>query len=340
MRSQAWPAVILLASNRRGLERAEKNGDGWRVTNPLPGVRISSFATAVDGGVYAGSPTRGVLRSDDGGASWRPAGMEGRKVRALAASPHDAGTIYAGTQPAALYVSRDGGSTWSELEAFRRARRWYWLSPAQPPDVRGYVSGMSVSPADPDVLLVGIEVGGVLRSTDGGRSWSGHRRSADLDCHALTFHACDGAWAYEAGGGGPAVSRDGGETWLHPLEGLEGRYCMAVAADPARPEVWYVSASPMMVPPRIRFTPIAHVDGQAHTAIYRSSGGAAWTRLTGGLPQPLDHAAYALITDAQAPGHLYAGLASGEVWRTADHGDAWERLPVRFAGVHRTMIKL
>jgi len=36
--------------------------------------------------LYAGTQGEGVLRSDDGGRSWQPAGLAGRSVKALAVS--------------------------------------------------------------------------------------------------------------------------------------------------------------------------------------------------------------------------------------------------------------
>ncbi len=63
-----------------------------------------------------------------------------------------------------------------------------------------------------------------------------------------------------------------------------------------------------------------------------------WQRLTGGLPQPLNFMAYALVTDPEMPGHLYAGLSSGAVWHSADYGDSWQQLPVNLRGIHRSLI--
>jgi hypothetical protein len=155
------------------------------------------------------------------------------------------------------------------------------------------------------VIVVGIEAGAVVRSSDGGQTWEGHRPGALRDCHTITFHATNGDWVYEAGGtgGGAAFSRDGGHTWHQPKTGLDRHYGWAVAADPARPEVWYVSASPMFAKSRL-FVPAAHVDGEANAYIFRSAGGAAWQKIGGGLPQPLNHMAYALITDPHAPGQV------------------------------------
>jgi hypothetical protein len=48
--------------------------------------------------------------------------------------------------------------------------------------------------------------------------------------------------------------------------------------------------------------------------------------------------AYGLLTDPDAPGHLYAGLANGDVWHSADYGDSWEILPFNLGGIHQTLI--
>ena len=69
-------------------------------------------------------------------------------------------------------------------------------------------------------------------------------------------------------------------------------------------------------------------------------GTGRWKRLSGGLPQPLDYMAYALVTDPSAPGHLYAGLSNGDVWHTADYGDNWQQLPLNLGSVYFRMVIL
>lgn len=333
--------MILLATTAPGIARAERSAAAtWHVDHLLAGTRVTILAVDPNDRrrIWAGTKDQGVLRSDDAGATWRPAGLTERPVMSLVVSPHDPDVAYAGVKPVGVVVTRDGGESWTELTAFRSVRQWWWFSPADPPGIQPYVSSVGVSPSDPGVLIVGVELGGVFRSDDGGASWSRHRRRADRDCHDMCFHARDGDWIYEAGGGGPAVSSDGGRTWRRPTSGLAGSYSMAVAADPERPEVWYVSAAPHVAWPAFWRTPTAHYDGHAHTSIYRSDGGAAWEKLDGGLPPLLDHMAYALRTDTSEPGHVYAGLANGQVWHSRDYGDHWTRLPVELGAVRRTMV--
>ena len=284
--------------------------------------------------VYAGTQGHGVLRSPDRGKTWQPRGLRGHVVKALAVSRAQPGAVYAGTKPACLFVSRDEGNTWTELTSFRQIKsRPFWLSPAEPPFI-GYVQSIALSPTDPKTIVVGIEVGAVVRSQDGGQTWTDHRRGALRDCHTLTFHVSNGDWVYEAGGtgAGVAVSRTAGDRWTQPGEGLGQHYGWAVAADPAQPTLWYASVAPSAL--------AAHREQQARASLFRMTEGGSWHQLFGGLPQPLTSMPYALLTDPIAPGHVYAGLGNGEVWHSSNHGEHWYQLPFTLGCIARTLIAL
>ena len=330
-------ATCFLATTGHGLARAARRPNGeWTVESLLAGhdVRCLAADPADAQVIYAGIQGSGVVRSIDHGTTWQGAGLDRQIVKALAVSRIEPGVVYAGAKPARLFVSRDGGVHWRELESFRRIRsRRFWFSPAEKPFI-GYVQAIALSPTDPNVIVVGIEAGAVVGSEDGGQTWSEHRRGALRDCHALVFHATCGDWVYEGGGSGAgaAVSRDAGATWQQPRQGLDRHYGWAVAADPARPEVWYVATSPSAFK--------AHSAHDARAAIFRTVGDGAWHKLGGGLPLPLDHMPYALLTDPAAPGHLYAGLSNGAVWHSPDYGDTWQPFPFVLPGIHRTMVLL
>jgi photosystem II stability/assembly factor-like uncharacterized protein len=318
-----------IATTGRGIERACQETDGtWTVTPALTDNDVRCLATdpLQPGRVYAGTNKHGLLRSMDGGQTWESAGLEGVPIRSVTASPVEPGTVYAGTKPPGLRVSRDAGESWEELVCFQKRRQWWWFTPAEPG--APYILGIALSPTDPAVILAGVEFGAVLRSEDGGVTWSKHRPGALRDCHSLTFHATNGSWVYEGGGSGAgaSASQDGGRTWNQTRQGMDAHYGWAVAADPARPEVWYAATAPGPMK--------AHGGGDAEACIYRSSGGAAWEKIAG----PLESMPYALITDPAAPGALIAGLHDGTLMESADHGDTWETLPVRFERIERMMV--
>jgi hypothetical protein len=327
--------VFLAVPGNGGIERAERTSAGaWETKRVAADQDVSCLALDPhdDEVAYAGTNGNGLLKSVDKGRSWRPAGLEGQTVKAVAVSPVTAGLVYAGTRPAYMFVSRDSTASWQELPAFRQIPgRWFWFSPAESP-WKAYVQGIAPSPVDPERLVVGIEFGAVIRSDDGGQSWSRHLDGTVRDCHSVKFHHSDGGWVYESGGsgGGVSFSRDGGLTWSKRKSGLDRNYGWACAADPERPEIWYASLAPG--PGK------AHADGTAEAYVYRADGGAPWVRLEGGLPQPLTSMAYGLITDPAAPGHLYAGLGAGQIWHTADYGDTWSQLPVSLSGIHRSLV--
>lgn len=322
--------LAFLATTDRGIARATPTpSGGWSVEFLLGDLDVRCLATdplhpAV---TYVGTQGNGVLRSDDGGKTWRASGLSGRVVKSLAVSRLEPGLVYAGTKPALIFSSRDGGRSWEERKSFRRIfSRRLWFSPAEKP-FTAYIQGLTLSPSEPGVVLAGIEAGAVVRSADGGQTWSGHRRGALRDCHTLTFHSANGSWAYEGGGTGAgiSVSRDAGQTWMQPRGGLDRHYGWAVATDCAHPEVWYASLSPSPMK--------AHSEQNAQAYIFRSAGGADWQKLAGGLPRPLNAMPYALLTDPHVSGQIYAGLSNGDIWHSADYGDTWRQLPLNLKAI-------
>ena len=327
--------TFILATTGSNLAHAEKNGTGeWTVSAPLPGKDVRCLAAnPLDKRIiYAGTQGEGVFCSNDFGCSWQPAGLEGQVVKSLAVSPHEPGTIFAGVKPAGIYVSRDSGQTWSKIESFQRIPgRWWWFSPAESP-YQAYVQNIAISPTDPKLILAGIEFGAVVRSQDGGQTWSRHRKGALRDNHWLTFHHNNGNWVYQAGGtgGGASFSQDAGQTWRKFKQGLAKNYGVACAADPQKPEIWYVSVAP---------GPGKAYGAQAEAYLYRASGGAGWQPI-GWEGHPLSSMPISLVTHPEISGQLFAGLTNGQVWFSEDYGDHWQQLPVKFSQVYRTMLVL
>jgi hypothetical protein len=302
---------------------ATRKTDGeWSVETLLPDKGVSCLAGDPENPkiMYAGTQKQGVWRSDDNGLTWNAFGLVGQHIKSLAVNPHNPDIIYAGTKPALMFISTDRAETWTELTGFRRIpNRWWWFSPAEPPDLRPYVIAIAPSPSEPDVLLAGIEFGAVVRSEDNGQSWSRHLQGALRDCHSLKFHSSNGHWVFQAGGtgGGAAFSLDGGNTFQRRRQGLAKHYGIVCAADPVNPETWYVC---------VASSPFKAFGKSPETYLYRTDGKTDWQPI-GWAPHPLPATPTALVTLQDSPGHLYAGLTSGEIWYSTDYGDSWEKLP-------------
>ena len=325
--------IVLHAVTDAGLTRISVQGDAATATllRADDAMRCLALDPRDPDTCYVGSRGGGVWKSADAGETWRDLQLPQPDVFSLAVSPAD-GSVYAGTEPSMLFKSTDGGATWRELEALRRLPSApTWSYPPRP--WTSHVRWIAPHPAEAGLLLAGIELGGLMRSDDGGETWQDHRPGAQKDVHCLAWHPQAAGRAYQAAGGGAAWSDDGGRTWQAADEGRDRHYVWGLAVDPSDPDQWFVSASPG---PRQ-----AHSDdGRAQAYIYRWRGTASWQALGGGLPQPLDYAPYALLTDPQAPGHLYAGMSNGEVWHTTNYGDQWTKLQFKLNGIYWRMVML
>ncbi len=317
---------MLYAATGDGLARLEETDDGWAVMLGLEGT--GAHCLAVDPSdphvVFAGLREDGVRRTRDGGATWVDCDLPDPAVFSLAVGPD--GAVFAGTEPSALYRSDDGGETWRELEALvRLPSQPTWSFPPRP--WTSHVRWIAPSPHDAGVVLVGIELGGLMRSDDGGETWHDHRPGAQRDVHSLAWHPSVEGRAYEAGGGGAAWSDDAGETWQPADEGRDRHYTWAVAVDPGDPELWYVSASTGPF--------AAHGRRDPEARIYRREHG-GW-RAVGPPPPSMP---YALVA---VPGRLFAGLADGAIWESRDRGDTWQHASAQWrhpGRAHRTRLTL
>jgi photosystem II stability/assembly factor-like uncharacterized protein len=302
----------LYAATGDGIARLDETMGGWKLDLFLVGS--GAQCVAVDpkdpDTVYAGLRAHGVRRTHDGGRTWVESALPEPGVFSLAVSASD-GAVYAGTEPSRLFRSDDRGRSWRELERLLELpSQPTWSFPPRP--WTSHVRWIAPSPHEADLLLVGIELGGLMRSSDGGETWEDHRPGAQRDVHSLAWHPRVQGRAYEAGGGGAAFSEDAGESWRAADDGRDRDYTWSVAVDPDDPELWYVSASTGPF--------AAHGRGDPQALIYRRRAGESWHALAGGLPEPLPAMPYALVA---GDGRLFAGLADGQLWESRDHGDSW-----------------
>jgi photosystem II stability/assembly factor-like uncharacterized protein len=149
----------------------------------LAGERVTAVHAA-GGVVLAGSYGNGLFRSADAGGTWTrvEAGLTAPAFRWLGPDPLQAGALLAGTEPARVFRSRDDGETWEELEGVGRLPGHdEWFLPYSPR--AGAVRNLHGAAGR---LFGSLEVGGLLRSDDGGASWTCEPVIADEDIHHVT----------------------------------------------------------------------------------------------------------------------------------------------------------
>ena len=157
------------------------------------------------------SACTGVYKSTNGGLRWiklkNGPSKQSRRTRTLHLDPSDPNTLYAGTT-VGLFMSRDGGRTWRKLIS----------------DL--VVNSVVTNPRSGSLILVGTEDAGVLKSEDGGKTFSPsnqgfvHRKVATLagdPGHSQRFYA---SVLFDQGYGGFFVSDNHGIGWDPFNEGL------------------------------------------------------------------------------------------------------------------------
>jgi hypothetical protein len=306
--------------------------DGTEAADRVLESRPVRDLTRIGDVVFAGTEG-GLFRSDDGGRTWRPGGVDGRMVWQTIAEPDAPATCYAVTQPAGLFKSGDGGRTWAEVESFARAPgAERWCVPVKPP-APGRARTIVVDREDPRRLWIGVEVGGVVWSDNGGASWEVEQPGGNPDIHVLAAHPGeprtlfastgygrpDGAAEMVEGNAGVFRSDDGGATWRYVWHGMQPRYTRPMCIDPRPPHGLTVACAPTA------FSSVKDAGG-AKAMLYRTDdGGASWRSLCDADHSPSAANFHGLTPDPESAGGVLVGTDTGEVWRVG--GDAtWTRL--------------
>jgi photosystem II stability/assembly factor-like uncharacterized protein len=269
----------------------------WTPIGPI-GATISSIVS-VDATIYAGTYVTGVLKSADGGATWRVAsdGLTDPAVRALAVDRQTPSTVYAGTA-SGLFKSVDGASHWVPAGFQDVAHR--------------SVNAIAVDSTMPQVVYAATSAG-LYRSLDGAQSWSAIGFGTFVSNDVAVDPGSPGVVYFsgtDAAGGGSGVYRsvDAGATWTR-IRAAPVDFDFDVFISPGR----------------------VYVDPGGSGRIYVTFGGdgvvtsqdagATWSTLP--VPVAVIPGLAAFAVDVANANTLYLGTSDGKLLRSADGGQSW-----------------
>lgn len=226
------------------------------------------------------------------------------RVNAIAVHPTQSNTVYLGATQGGVWKTTDGGTNWLPL-----SDSWPMLG----------VSSLAIHPTNPDLVLAGtgdfhgfdIAGMGVMRSTDGGNTWTNVGSAMGTSrVSEIVFDPSNPqiviATTGRSGSGKIWRSTDAGQTWS-PASGTTADWSDVTIGIPDGNGVRTYLA----------------VAGGSTPRIYRSTDqGASWTSLsvpTSGSQNPLSIAASKL---ASGTAYLLA-TSNRTVFKTTDSGQTW-----------------
>ena len=220
-------------------------------------------------------------------------------------------TLYVGTDDARMLRLTPGGRVLDPIDGFDRVPgRDAWFAGS------AIVNGQRLGPplgirsvaanSNGTVLFANVHVGGIPRSTDGGRTWQ-PTLDINSDVHEVRAHPADPDLVVAASAIGLCMSRDAGATWTIEREGLHASHCYAIAFSC---DDIFVSAST---------DPFA-AEGRIYRRSVKSEGSLA--AVEGGMPAWIEGIADTGCIAANGSSMAVADRA-GNLYDSDDFGQAW-----------------
>ena len=324
---------------------------------------------ASDMTIMVGTVGQGIMRSPDGGDTWRRVGINqglhsDALVRCLTNVPGKLDTVFAGTDKG-LYRSSDAGESWKLIDS----------------PLRDYcVWALAIDSGQPDTMYAGTgtpDPAALFRSTDGGNTWEKRPMEAAAECPAVGTPRVTGIaidpdarnsiWlGLEVDG--LRHSSDGGDTWQtvdqKAIPNLDV-HNVAVAAGPPNTVVVVVNDDvytstddgatwnavgirevfPMTYPrgimvqpgsPNVIFVTIGDTTPGSTGTIMRSTDtGKTWENLQ--LPVQPNTAMWVVNMQPSDPNLVFAGSRYGYLYQSQDGGDSWTKLSREFSEISSVM---
>ena len=318
----AGESTVLVGTVGQGIMRSSDGGDTWQrisvnqgmYQNPM--VRVLANHPDQPEVVFAGSD-RGLFKSLDAGQSWRRivSPLSEYSVWAMAIDPTDPNIIFSGTgtpSPVAMFRSDDGGENWE-----RRDMEVVEECPIGNPQM----TGIAIDPTNPESVWAGIEVDGLRHSSDGGDTWT--KAGSDipnLDVHNVAVTAGPPKTIVVVVNNDVFTSIDDGATWdnIGIKEVFPYTYPRGIKVHPWNPSTIFLTIGDT--------TP-----GRTGTVMRSKDSGQTWEDLS--LPTPPNSAMWTVDISSSNGRLAYAGSRYGDLYRSDDGGDSWNKLWREFSEI-------
>ncbi len=304
------------------IQRSDDGGKTWATPGGGP--------TPTPDGMSKGESNKFVYEGEVGTHKWYDGTQhpwEFKRVWHLEPSLTDPDTVYAGAEDAAMFKTTDGGKTWKELPGLRNAKGHLW----QPGAGGMAVHTILLDPKNANRIYIAISAAGVFRTDDGGKTWKpvnrGLKSQYELPdpgaevghcVHRIAMHPSRPSVLFMQKHWDVLRTDNAGDSWQEVSGNLPSDFGFPIDVHAHEPETIYV------VPIK---SDSEHFPPDGKLRVYRSrTGGNEWEALTKGLPQKdcyVNVLRDAMAVDSLEPCGVYFGTTGGQVYASANGGDAW-----------------
>jgi photosystem II stability/assembly factor-like uncharacterized protein len=309
---------------KSGFYRMAVGDDRWELATSglpeAPAIRAIATHPQQAGTLYVGTQD-GPYRSTDHGDHWEKVDIadHGLPVWSLLFDPRDSRVMYAGYENCEIFRSEDEGERWHQLPVTVRFPE-ITVAPGSNPAKR--VLKMAVNPTNSDEIYGAVEVGGIIRSLDGGESWECVSHGQYLNDDTVDMHGVlVGRWrpgtVFAIARAGLFISADQGGHWscarIEALNAKGQTYCRDIREVPGDPKTIWVAAG-------------SNFQSDVGALFRSKDGGASWSRAKMGFDPKTTM--FALAFDQRQPRRMFCATNGGEVFASEDGGESWIERPL------------
>lgn len=267
---------------------------------------VYSAVRGGSGNPFGNSSGSVLYKSLDGGVTFEKAPANGKpqSLTVIEIDPSDPNHIWIGSE-SGIFESLDGGGSLTQIARTSMV--------------------VGIDAIDSKNLLAASSENGVIKSTDGGKTWvEANQGLPSKKVLRAQFAPSNPQIAWASTYEGAAKSLDGGKTWVDVSSNLKAKNLQALSVHPKNPDIALVATDTFEF--SVRNADLSRQGQYYNQGIFRTEdGGKTWARSDQGI---IEENLIDITTHPSRPFEVWASQQSSRgLYRSRDAGQTWSLTP-------------